>query len=91
MIKAFAFPGWETEEDNDDDNFDNCPERLTKELLSKFHQLEQFRFGCAAHSLQLAVKDAILLLVIYRRTVWAITCQKIWQCEKKCVNIIIAV
>lgn len=59
MIKAFAFPGWETEEDDDDENFDDCPERLTKELLSEFHQLEQFRFGCAAHSLQLAVKDAI--------------------------------
>ncbi|KAH7969956.1 hypothetical protein HPB52_023089 [Rhipicephalus sanguineus] len=59
MIKAFAFTGWETEEDDDDDNFDDCPERFTKELLSEFHQLEEFRFGCAAHSLHLDVKDAI--------------------------------
>ncbi|KAH7970090.1 hypothetical protein HPB52_024060 [Rhipicephalus sanguineus] len=59
MINAFAFTGWETEEDDDDDNFDDCPERFTKALLSEFHQLEQFRFGCAANSLHLAVKDAI--------------------------------
>ncbi|KAH7963485.1 hypothetical protein HPB52_021252 [Rhipicephalus sanguineus] len=37
MIKAFAFTGWETEQDDDDDNFDDCPERFTKELLSEFH------------------------------------------------------
>ncbi|KAL3220183.1 hypothetical protein MRX96_030009 [Rhipicephalus microplus] len=27
--------------------------------LSELHQLEQIRFGCAAHSLQLSVKDAV--------------------------------
>ncbi|KAL3231818.1 hypothetical protein MRX96_023248 [Rhipicephalus microplus] len=27
--------------------------------LSEIHQLEQILFGCAAHSLQLSVKDAV--------------------------------
>ncbi|KAH7944526.1 hypothetical protein HPB52_021118 [Rhipicephalus sanguineus] len=57
-MKVEALTGWETEKDDDDDNFDDCTERFTKELL-EFHQLEQFRFGSAAHSLQPAVKDAI--------------------------------
>lgn len=59
MIKAFAFPGWGTEADEDADILGECPENLAKELLSEFHKLEQFRFGCAAHNLQLAVKDSI--------------------------------
>lgn len=59
MIKAFAFPGWGTEADEDADILGECPESLAKELLSEFHKLEQFRFGCAAHNLQLAVKDSI--------------------------------
>lgn len=75
MIKAFAFPGWETEVDDDgDDDFDDCPERLTKELLSEFHQLEQFRFGCAAHNLQLAVKDAIRQVCAIKKRIGFVFC-----------------
>ncbi|KAL3186564.1 hypothetical protein MRX96_027377 [Rhipicephalus microplus] len=48
MMKAFEFAGWETEKNDEDHSFDSCPERLTKELSSEFHELEQSRFGCCS-------------------------------------------
>ncbi|KAH8008770.1 hypothetical protein HPB51_004160 [Rhipicephalus microplus] len=59
MIKPFEFAGWETEKYDEDYSFDDHLERIIKELLSEFHQLEQIRFGCAAHNLQLAAKHSI--------------------------------
>ncbi|KAL3195195.1 hypothetical protein MRX96_001866 [Rhipicephalus microplus] len=63
MIKPFEFAGWETEKYDEDDSFDDHLERIIKDLLSEFHQLEQIRFGCAAHNLQLAAKHSIRLLL----------------------------
>ncbi|KAL3254729.1 hypothetical protein MRX96_017479 [Rhipicephalus microplus] len=67
MIKAFEFAGLKTEKDDEDDSFDDCPERFTMEFSSEFHQLEQFRFGCSTHSLHLTVKDAVWQLRMIRK------------------------
>ncbi|KAL1477609.1 hypothetical protein MTO96_035600 [Rhipicephalus appendiculatus] len=67
IIKAFAFTGWENEEDNDDGNFDDFPERFTN---GAFKQIPSVRaISISLHSLQLAVKD-----FSWQRGVMAVGC-----------------